>query len=485
MPRKSDKMQVIEDLLLYESQSIAMGMHDDDNLYSFEEDSSSEHSSSDDNDMSNASDFVWTDIIWNEADERGISEVIQELQSQRYFEDRRHLPKLLGAFDLVLVTYKQTFPDKFRAQLRINPDAFETLVVALEGHPVWHNNSPSAVQMRCDYQIAIALKRFGECGNAASVHKSATFWGVSVGMVNNAIRRTVAAVMGNRDFVKQSVHWPTHGSEVRENAKHQVIELSRGCEALKEGWCMLDGTLFPIYAKPHLHGETMFDRKKNYYLSTQIVNLPDGTIIDYTVGHVGSSTDSTVYKATGLSRTSRKTNGMSYSSQENLLGEIVDIQYIHEWLIIPFSQSECIGNNTAAHDIRFFNLTLSQIRIRNEHAIGYLKGRMQSLKGLRLQINDKKDLHFAMLWIRSCITIHAFAYRLERHDNLEHEPFAVEGVMWERNFMNERREENARPRMGDNTRNNRTRDKEIAKAKAKRAELQRKLILWRKYQGGE
>ena len=45
MPRKSDKMQVIEDLLLYESQSIAMEMHDDDNLYSFEEDSSSEHSS--------------------------------------------------------------------------------------------------------------------------------------------------------------------------------------------------------------------------------------------------------------------------------------------------------------------------------------------------------------------------------------------------------------------------------------------------------
>ena len=245
---------------------------------------------------------------------------------------------------------------------------------------------------------------------------------------------------------------------------------------------MLDGTLFPIYAEPHLHGETMLDRRNSYSLSTPIVCPPDGTVVDYTAGHVGSSNDSTVYKATGLFK------DQSEDGRHELLepGEFAwgDSGYpIHEWLIIPFSQSECIGNNTAAHNIRLFDLTLSQIRIRNEHAIGYLKGRMQSLKGLRLQINDKKDLHFAMLWIRSCITIHAFAYRLERHDNLEHEPFAVEGVMWERNFMNERRGENARPRMGDNTRNNRTRDKEIAKAKAKRAELQRKLILWRKYQG--
>ena len=120
---------------------------------------------------------------------------------------------------------------------------------------------------------------------------------------------------------------------------------------------MLDGTLFPIYAEPHLHGETMLDRRNSYSLSTPIVCPPDGTVVDYTAGHVGSSTDSTVYKATGLFK------DQSEDGRHELLepGGFVcgdSRNPMHEGLVIPISQSECIGSDTAADSTRLFNLTL-------------------------------------------------------------------------------------------------------------------------------
>jgi hypothetical protein len=59
---------------------------------------------------------------------------------------------------------------------------------------------------------------------------------------------------------------------------------------------------------------------------------------------------------------------------------------------------------------------LSQIRIRSEHAIGYLKGRFQSLKELRIQIMNQKSHKFATYWVACCIGVHAFAMACEDDD---------------------------------------------------------------------
>lgn len=40
-------------------------------------------------------------------------------------------------------------------------------------------------------------------------------------------------------------------------------------------------------------------------------------------------------------------------------------------------------------DNRVFNNHVSMVHIRSEHAIGYLKGRFHSLKGIRVKIHDK------------------------------------------------------------------------------------------------
>jgi hypothetical protein len=54
-----------------------------------------------------------------------------------------------------------------------------------------------------------------------------------------------------------------------------------------------------------------------------------------------------------------------------------------------------------------------KVRVRSEHAVGYLKGRMQSLRGLRQDINSESDLFLALSWVRVCIIIHSLAMQHE------------------------------------------------------------------------
>lgn len=69
-----------------------------------------------------------------------------------------------------------------------------------------------------------------------------------------------------------------------------------------------------------------------------------------------------------------------------------------------------------------FNKHVSKLRIHSEHAIGYLKGRFQSLKGLRVLI-DTSDAHIiAMYWVAACIGIHSFALKHEIQRRREEDP---------------------------------------------------------------
>lgn len=53
------------------------------------------------------------------------------------------------------------------------------------------------------------------------------------------------------------------------------------------------------------------------------------------------------------------------------------------------------------------------VRIRSEHAIGFLKGRFQSLKNLRVDIRNARTHQFATYWIAACVGVHAFAMQHE------------------------------------------------------------------------
>lgn len=63
-------------------------------------------------------------------------------------------------------------------------------------------------------------------------------------------------------------------------------------------------------------------------------------------------------------------------------------------------------------DRQRFNKELSRQRVRVEHAIGMLKCRFQSLKGLRYMITNRKTFSQCLLHIRACIILHNMTLEL-------------------------------------------------------------------------
>jgi hypothetical protein len=118
-------------------------------------------------------------------------------------------------------------------------------------------------QLLVDEQLAIALFRFGHDSNAASVDAIAQWAGVSCGTVVNSTRRVMIAFLALHDSV---IHWPSE--EEKEEVKDWVESVS--CSEWRDGFCMVDGTLVPLFEKPGHHGEAYFDRKSNYSLNIQV-----------------------------------------------------------------------------------------------------------------------------------------------------------------------------------------------------------------------
>jgi hypothetical protein len=104
---------------------------------------------------------------------------------------------------------------------------------------------------------------------------------------------------------------------------------------------------------------------------------------------------------------------------------------INTWLIAPYKKPERdLPDNTS------FNNHVSMVRIRSEHAIGFLKGRFQSLKRLRVNIRNEKSHKLATYWIAACIGLHSFAMQREDEENPDRDtmnagtrdPFIDEGL---------------------------------------------------------
>jgi hypothetical protein len=142
-------------------------------------------------------------------------------------------------------------------------------------------------------------------------------------------------------------------------------------------------------------------------------------IIDYAVGFVGSRNDASSWKETCL-----------YKDHDKLLepGEWCwgDSGYLmQEWLVIPYSHPAKLEDDNGC-----FNYRLSSVRIESEHAIGYLKGRFQSLRELRLQLNSEEDVVYSTLWIQACIILHCFC--LDHELGNMQEDFYTEGKDFEK-----------------------------------------------------
>ncbi|KAF7309345.1 DDE Tnp4 domain-containing protein [Mycena indigotica] len=288
---------------------------------------------------------------------------IDELYAQRYNVPRTCLKK-----------WKHSNRVAFRGELRIWPTTFDKLLRKIEHYPVFTNNSNSP-QTPVELQLAVALYQFGHDGNGASLQSVSWWSGLGKGTIPLCTRRVITSILGSGMLAKTS-----------------------GCWEWREGWCMVDGTLIPLVTIPSWYGPGYFDRKMNYSMNLQVVNLPNLQIIDIGYGYVGSTHDATAWTGTRV-----------YQQLDQLLlhGEFIwgDAAYpISRWLTAPFKSPE-----REVPDNMIFNNHVSYVRVRSEHCISFLKGRQQSLKGLRLHITNKADHKYATQWIMACVTVHNFA----------------------------------------------------------------------------
>ncbi|KAI9911559.1 hypothetical protein PsorP6_009709 [Peronosclerospora sorghi] len=90
-----------------------------------------------------------------------------------------------------------------------------------------------------------------------------------------------------------------------------------------------------------------------------------------------------------------------FSGREYLLA---DSGFVPDITIIPCFKKPAHGSLNTEQKI--FNKQLSSFRVCNEHCIGLLKGRFQSLKCLRLRLQDEDDAQRIIAWIISCAVLH-------------------------------------------------------------------------------
>lgn len=103
---------------------------------------------------------------------------------------------------------------------------------------------------------------------------------------------------------------------------------------------------------------------------------------------------------------------------------------INTWIVAPYKKPERdLEENT------IFNNHVSIVRIRSEHAIGYLKGRFHSLKALRIHITSRRRHIIATYWVAACIAVHSFSIQCEERERLVAygdddwvDPFIAEGL---------------------------------------------------------
>jgi hypothetical protein len=85
---------------------------------------------------------------------------------------------------------------------------------------------------------------------------------------------------------------------------------------------------------------------------------------------------------------------------KNLRGLIQHMVLIHVQSQFTGSQPPLI------QQMLFFDKVVAHLRVRSEHCMGALKGRFQCLRGLRLNINTKREHNMACRWITIAIILH-------------------------------------------------------------------------------
>ena len=153
-------------------------------------------------------------------------------------------------------------PDEFRRLLCLCPDTFDTILTRIYDHPIFQNNSNNP-QLDPAIQFAVFLNHLGHYGNRSGPSDVADWTGFSVGMIENCTKWSMIAVLSLHD---EALRWPSD-DEYRLSAEWTEAYT---CPEWRGGVLTADGTTFPLFERPGLHGDTWFDRKSRYSMNGQV-----------------------------------------------------------------------------------------------------------------------------------------------------------------------------------------------------------------------
>lgn len=189
-----------------------------------------------------------------------ILRLMTEIEATRVIDP---MPRIEKASQLHLLDeWRAINHPNFRKKLRVEPEVFDGLHELIVNHHIFQNNSGNP-QLPVQIQLAIYLFRAGHYGNGASPEETAEWAGVAVGTVVNCTNRVMVALLSLHDT---AIRYPT--PEEKEKKKDYLEEQT--CPEWRDGWMMGDGTKFPLFQRPGLHGDAWFDKNKDYSLDGQV-----------------------------------------------------------------------------------------------------------------------------------------------------------------------------------------------------------------------
>lgn len=274
----------------------------------------------------------------------------------------------------------------FRQEIRMTKPSFVRLIELLEDNPIFLNRSRNR-QTPCWLQVMIVLNFWGCDGNGSSIGRNARKSGFSEGSMTKFKGRVISALIDVNQAHK-IVTWP-------DEAERKVISRTFALKGQPNCVGIVDGTYVMLSQRPHLDGEVYWCRKCCYAFNVQLVCDDQKYIRFYQLGYPASLYDSTVI---GESRIGQQPN--RYFSDGQYI--MADAGYAVSWyLCAPFKQpAASIPVN------KIFNDLYSENRTTIEQVNGSLKSRFCSLRGIRTQIKQKRDVETINKQILACIILH-------------------------------------------------------------------------------
>ena len=195
--------------------------------------------------------------------ERRYHELLDKILTTRVLNPAPPIPK---SSQLHLLDHWRIHnPERFRRKLRVEPLTFDSLVSRIKDHDIFHNNSNNS-QLPVYIQLCIFLFCAGHYGNASSPEDTAKGAGVSIDGVEKCTDHVIVALLSCHD---EAIHFPD--ATEKECSKSYVAKAV--CPEWRGGFLLADGSKFPFYQRPDLHGDAWFDKDGTYSIDCQVCCL--------------------------------------------------------------------------------------------------------------------------------------------------------------------------------------------------------------------